>query len=100
MADAAWAIIEDVEAMGGMTRAVDSGWAKLKIEAAAAETQARIDSGRDVIVGVNKYALKTEDRRRGARGRQRHGARGPDRAPRRRCAPSATARPWRRRSTR
>jgi len=60
MADAAWAIIGEVEAMGGMTRAVDSGWAKLKIEAAAAETQARIDSGRDVIVGVNKYTLKDE----------------------------------------
>jgi methylmalonyl-CoA mutase len=61
MADKAWAIIEEVEAMGGMTRAVDSGWAKLKIEAAAAEKQARIDSGKDVIVGVNKYKLKTED---------------------------------------
>ena len=61
MADKAWAIIEEVQAMGGMTRAVDSGWAKLKIEAAAAEKQARIDSGRDVIVGVNKYKLKTED---------------------------------------
>ncbi|WP_295540295.1 methylmalonyl-CoA mutase [uncultured Pseudacidovorax sp.] len=61
MADAAWAIIEEVEAMGGMTKAVDSGWAKLKIEAAAAEKQARIDSGRDVIVGVNKYKLKNED---------------------------------------
>ena len=61
MADAAWTIIEEVEAMGGMTRAVDSGWAKLKIEAAAAEKQARIDSGQDVIVGVNKYKLKTED---------------------------------------
>jgi methylmalonyl-CoA mutase len=61
MADAAWAIVEEVETMGGMTRAVDSGWAKLKIEAAAAEKQARIDSGRDVIVGVNKYKLKTED---------------------------------------
>jgi methylmalonyl-CoA mutase len=61
MADAAWTIIEEVEAMGGMTRAVDSGWAKLKIEAAAAEKQARIDSGKDVIVGVNKYKLKTED---------------------------------------
>ena len=47
--------------MGGMTQAVDSGWAKLKIEAAAAEKQARIDSGQDVIVGVNKYKLKTED---------------------------------------
>jgi len=61
MADKAWSIIEEVEAMGGMTKAVDSGWAKLKIEAAAAEKQARIDSGRDVIVGVNKYKLKTED---------------------------------------
>ena len=61
MADAAWAIIEEVEAMGGMTKAVDSGWAKLKIEASAAQKQARIDSGKDVIVGVNKYKLKTED---------------------------------------
>src|SRR3569832_255865 len=61
MADAAWKIIEEVEAMGGMTRAVDSGWAKLKIEAAADEQQARIDSGRDVIVGVNKYRLAKED---------------------------------------
>ncbi|OGA98886.1 MAG: methylmalonyl-CoA mutase [Burkholderiales bacterium RIFCSPHIGHO2_12_FULL_69_20] len=61
MADAAWAIIEEVEAMGGMTKAVDSGWAKLKIEASAAEKQARIDSGKDVIVGVNKYKLKTQD---------------------------------------
>jgi methylmalonyl-CoA mutase len=43
--------------MGGMTRAVGSGWAKLKIEASAAEKQARIDSGQDVIVGVNKYPL-------------------------------------------
>jgi methylmalonyl-CoA mutase len=62
MADAAWTIIEEVDAMGGMTRAVDSGWAKLKIEAAAAEKQARIDSGKDVIVGVNKYRLAKEDR--------------------------------------
>jgi methylmalonyl-CoA mutase len=61
MADKAWAIIEEVEAMGGMTKAVDSGWAKLKIEAAAAEKQARIDSGKDVIVGVNKYRLGKED---------------------------------------
>ncbi|WP_343293714.1 methylmalonyl-CoA mutase [Vandammella animalimorsus] len=61
MADAAWAIIEEVEQMGGMTQAVDSGWAKLKIEAAAAEKQARIDSGKDVIVGVNKYKLAKED---------------------------------------
>jgi len=61
MADKAWAIIEEVQAMGGMTQAVDSGWAKLKIEASAAEKQARIDSGQDVIVGVNKYKLAKED---------------------------------------
>ncbi len=60
MADKAWEIIEEVETMGGMTKAVDSGWAKLKIEASAAEKQARIDSGKDVIVGVNKYKLKQE----------------------------------------
>ncbi len=61
MADKAWAIIEEVNVMGGMTKAVDSGWAKLKIEASAAEKQARIDSGKDVIVGVNKYKLAKED---------------------------------------
>ena len=61
MADTAWAIIEEVNAMGGMVKAVDSGWAKLRIEASAAEKQARIDSGRDVIVGVNKYKLSQED---------------------------------------
>ncbi len=60
MADAAWAIVEEVDAMGGMTKAVQSGWAKLKIEASAAEKQARIDSGQDVIVGVNKYRLADE----------------------------------------
>jgi methylmalonyl-CoA mutase len=61
MADAAWAIIEDVERQGGMVKCVDTGWAKLKIEASAAEKQARIDSGKDVIVGVNKYRLDAED---------------------------------------
>jgi methylmalonyl-CoA mutase len=61
MADKAQAILDEVEAMGGMTQAVDSGWAKLKIEASAAEKQARIDSGKDVIVGVNKYKLKQQD---------------------------------------
>jgi len=60
MADEAWKIIEEVEAMGGMTKAVASGWAKLRIEAAAAEKQARIDAGQDVIVGVNKYRLDEE----------------------------------------
>ena len=61
MADRAWAIIEEVESMGGMTKAVESGWAKLKIEECAAEKQAKIDSGKDVIVGVNKYRLDKED---------------------------------------
>ena len=61
MADKAWATIEEVRTMGGMTKAVDSGWAKLKIEASAAQKQARIDSGQDVIVGVNKYRQATQD---------------------------------------
>jgi len=61
MIDAAWAIIEEVDGLGGMVKAVDSGWAKLKIEASAAEKQARIDSGKDVIVGVNKYRLDKQD---------------------------------------
>ena len=56
----AWEIIAEVNAMGGMTKAVESGWAKLKIEAAAAQKQAKIDSGTDVIVGVNKYKLQEE----------------------------------------
>ncbi len=60
MADKAWEIIQEVEAMGGMTHAVESGWAKLQIEKCAAEKQARIDSGKDTIVGVNKYKLAQE----------------------------------------
>ncbi len=60
LADSAWTIIEEVEAQGGMTRAVDSGWAKLRIEECAAQKQARIDAGLDVIVGVNKYQLEEE----------------------------------------
>jgi methylmalonyl-CoA mutase len=61
MANRAKAIIDEVEAMGGMTEAVASGWAKMKIEKCAAAKQARIDSGRDVIVGVNKYRLDKEE---------------------------------------
>jgi len=61
MADKAWALIEEIESMGGMTKAVESGWAKLQVEKCAAEKQARIDSGKDVIVGVNKYKLAKED---------------------------------------
>ncbi len=61
MADKAWSLIEEIEAMGGMTRAVESGWAKMKVEECAADKQGRIDSGKDVIVGVNKYKLAKED---------------------------------------
>src|SRR6187431_2785573 len=57
LAGKAWETIEEVERMGGMVRAIESGWAKRRIERCAAEKQARIDSGRDVIVGVNKYKL-------------------------------------------
>ena len=61
LVDEAWKIIDEVESMGGMTHAVESGWAKMKIEGCAADKQARIDSGKDVIVGVNKYKLAKED---------------------------------------
>ncbi|MCA6381080.1 MAG: methylmalonyl-CoA mutase [Cytophagales bacterium] len=55
LVDNAWALIEEVENLGGMTKAIESGIPKMRIEEAAAAKQARIDSGKDVIVGVNKY---------------------------------------------
>ncbi|MBM2577286.1 methylmalonyl-CoA mutase [Jannaschia sp. Os4] len=61
LAEAAWALIEEVEAMGGMTEAVASGMPKLRIEESAARRQAMIDRGEEVIVGVNKYRRETED---------------------------------------
>ena len=61
LADRAWEIVEQVEQQGGMTRAAESGWAKLQIERCAAEQQARLDAGRDVVVGVNKYAVAEGD---------------------------------------
>jgi methylmalonyl-CoA mutase len=61
LADAAWQLIEEVDAMGGMTKAVASGMPKLRIEEAAAQRQANIDRGKQVIVGVNKYRLEEED---------------------------------------
>ncbi len=61
LADRAWALMEEVEAMGGMTKAVASGMPKLRIEESAARRQAAIDRGEDVIVGVNKYRKETED---------------------------------------
>ena len=57
----AWALIQEVEELGGMTKAIEAGIPKLRIEEAAARKQARIDSNQDVIVGVNKYRLKKED---------------------------------------
>ncbi len=61
LVDKAWAIIERVEAEGGMAAAVARGWPKAMIEEAATARQARVDRGEDVIVGVNKYRLKDED---------------------------------------
>ncbi|WP_162127645.1 methylmalonyl-CoA mutase [Flavobacterium phycosphaerae] len=61
IADKAWALIEEVEALGGMTKAIEAGIPKLRIEEAAARKQARIDSSQDIIVGVNKYRLDKED---------------------------------------
>jgi methylmalonyl-CoA mutase len=56
----AWTLIEEVEKLGGMTRATEAGLPKMRIEEAAAKRQARIDSGRETIVGVNKYAVSSE----------------------------------------
>ena len=61
LADKAWALMEEVEEMGGMTKAVASGMPKLRIEESAAKRQAMIDRGEEVIVGVNKYRLAKED---------------------------------------
>ena len=61
LADEAWALIGEVEAMGGMTKAVASGMPKLRIEESAARRQAAVDRGEEVIVGVNRYRLERED---------------------------------------
>jgi methylmalonyl-CoA mutase len=61
IAEKAWVLIQEVEELGGMTKAIESGIPKLRIEEAAARKQARIDSGQDIIVGVNKYRLAKED---------------------------------------
>ncbi len=57
----AWEHIQEIEKMGGMAKAIETGLPKMRIEEAAARTQARIDSGRQTIVGINKYALEKED---------------------------------------
>jgi methylmalonyl-CoA mutase len=61
IAEHAWELIQEVEKLGGMTKAIEKGIPKMRIEEAAAKKQARIDSGQDVIVGVNKYRLENED---------------------------------------
>ena len=61
IAEEAWALIQEVESMGGMTKAIEAGLPKMRIEEAAAKKQARIDSGQEKIIGVNCYALQEED---------------------------------------
>jgi len=61
LAQKAWDLIQEVEDHGGMTKAIEAGIPKMRIEQAAAKKQARIDSGQDIIVGVNKYQLEEED---------------------------------------
>jgi len=61
IANKAWSLIQEVEELGGMTKAIEAGIPKLRIEEAAARKQARIDSDQDIIVGVNKYRLEKED---------------------------------------
>lgn len=61
LAEKAWALIEEVEEMGGMAKAIETGLPKMKIEEAAARTQAKIDSGKQVIVGTNRFRLEKED---------------------------------------
>lgn len=61
IAHKAWSLIEEVESYGGMTKAIEAGIPKMRIEEASARKQARIDSGQDIIVGVNQYRLEKED---------------------------------------
>ena len=61
IANKAWELIQEIEELGGMTKAIEAGIPKLRIEEAAARKQARIDSSQDIIVGVNKYRLEKED---------------------------------------
>lgn len=61
LARKAWELLEEVEELGGMTKAIEAGIPKMRIEQAAAKKQARIDSGQDIIVGVNKYQIEEEE---------------------------------------
>ena len=81
LARRAWQHLREVEELGGMTRAIQAGIPKLRIEEAAARTQARIDSGQQTVVGLNKYRPTTTGADRCAEGGQHRGARGADRQP-------------------
>lgn len=61
LVEEAWTLIQEVEELGGMAKAIETGLPKMRIEEAAARKQARIDSGKDIIVGVNRFQLKKED---------------------------------------
>lgn len=61
LAEKAWDLIQEIEKLGGMAKAIETGIPKMKIEEAAARTQARIDSGKQIIVGVNRYTLEKEE---------------------------------------
>ena len=61
LVDKAWTLIEEIEKLGGMAKAIETGIPKMRIEEAAARTQARIDSGNQAIIGVNRYRLEQED---------------------------------------
>ncbi len=99
LAKKAWGHIQEVEELGGMAKAIEAGIPKLRIEEAAAKTQARIDSGQQSVIGVNKYRPEADAADRRAQGRQRRGARAADRqaqAPARRARSGGSRRSARR----
>ena len=99
LARRAWGHIAEVEKAGGMARAIDEGLPKLRVEEAAARTQARIDSGRQPVIGVNNYPVEADEQDRGAEGRQRGRARraaGQARRLREERDADAVARHWKR----
>ena len=100
LARKAWGHIQEVEALGGMAKAIEASLPKLRIEEAAARTQARIDAGQQAVIGVNKYRPEAEAAVEAAQGRQRRGAAIADRQARRASSASAIRRRSPRRSRR
>ena len=92
LAARAQAHIDEIEALGGMAKAIEQGLPKRRIEEAAARTQARIDSGEQPVIGVNLFAPDGRARAQRAEGRRRERARAADREAASACAPSATRR--------